>query len=123
MKKSTIIATFTSDIEDVWSIVTDNNKFDWRSDLSNIEVIDETKFYEISKDGYKTEFEITDKEPLKYYSFKMKSQNMSGQWYGKFSEYQNGTKIEFTEEITPKNPIMNLLLGFYLKKQQYIYLI
>ncbi len=84
MKKSTIIATFTSDIEDVWRIVTDNNVYDWRSDLSKIEVINETKFYEISQEGYRTEFEITDKNSPQYYAFNLNNKNMSEKWYGKF---------------------------------------
>ncbi|MFI3175721.1 MAG: polyketide cyclase [Bacillota bacterium] len=122
MKRYTISAIFKSDINRVWNIVTDNTFFKWRSDLEEIKVIDDNIFVEISNGGYKTEFEITDKEPLKYYSFKIKGQNTSGQWHGKFSVYQNGTKIEFTEEITPKNPIMNLFLGLYIKKQQSLYI-
>lgn len=43
MKKSTVIATFESDITKVWNVVTDNTIFAWRSDLSKITVSDDGK--------------------------------------------------------------------------------
>ncbi|MFI3257947.1 MAG: hypothetical protein R3Y36_06590 [Spirochaetales bacterium] len=123
MKKSAVItATFASNIEKVWQIVTDNHNFRWRSDVSDIQIADENHFIEISTNGYKTEFEITDKKSFKYYAFKIKGQNMSGEWQGIFSECENGTHIEFIEKITVKNPLMYVLLGFYLKKQQSRYI-
>jgi len=43
MKKSTIVATFTSDIKKVWNMVTDNFNCVWRSDLSQITVFGKTE--------------------------------------------------------------------------------
>ena len=40
MKKSSIVAEFKSPIEKVWDVVTINNEFEWRSDLSNIVISD-----------------------------------------------------------------------------------
>lgn len=123
MKKSTIEAVFNSDLKKVWDTVTDNKNFAWRSDLSKIEVSnDGSKFYEYTKDGIKTEFSITLKKPYERYEFDMNNKNMSGHWIGVFSEKKNGTKIVFTEEVTVKNPIMNLFVGGYLKKQQSTYI-
>lgn len=56
----------SSDIEYVWRTVNDNNLFDWRIDLSKIEILDQISFYEISEDGHKTEFEIKDKKILAF---------------------------------------------------------
>jgi len=123
MKKSTIEAEFKSDIKKVWSLVTDNQNYEWRSDLSKIESSSDTnKFYEFTKDGIKTEFDITLKIPYESYEFDMNNKNMSGHWKGDFSSEGNGTKIVFTEEVTVKNPVMNLLVGVYLKKQQSTYI-
>lgn len=53
----------------------------------------------------------------------MTNKNMNGHWSGVFSiANKNGTQIEFTEEVSVNNPIMNLFVGLYLKKQQALYI-
>lgn len=122
MKKSTVTATFESSVEKVWDVVTDNNNCTWRSDLSQIIVSSNNNFSEYAKNGFKTDFTITLKKPYKQYEFDMKNKNMSGHWKGVFSQNGTGTRIEFTEEVEVKNPIMNLFVKSYLKKQQEIYI-
>jgi len=63
------------------------------------------------------------KNPYERYEFDMKNKNMNGHWTGIFSKDGSGTKIEFTEEIEVSNPIMNLFVKSYLKKQQETYVI
>lgn len=122
MKKSTIVATFISDVQKVWDVVTDNNNCSWRSDLSEIIVSsDSNNFIECTKSGFKTDFYITLKKPCEQYEFDMKNKNMRGHWKGVFSQNGTGTRIEFTEEVELNNPIMNLFAKFYLKKQQETY--
>lgn len=123
MKKATVIARFHSSIETVWNIVTDNTAFDWRSDIVKIEVSDDgNHFTELTKDGFETEFTIVLKKPYERYEFDMKNKNMDGHWIGLFSKDGSGTKIEFTEEVEVANPIMNLFVKSYLKKQQVAYI-
>lgn len=123
MKKATVIARFHSSIEAVWNIVTDNTAFDWRSDIVKIEVSDDgNRFTEFTKDGFETEFTIALKKPCERYEFDMKNKNMDGHWIGLFSRDDSGTKIEFTEEVEVANPIMNLFVKAYLKKQQATYI-
>jgi len=123
MKKATVIARFHSSIETVWNIVTDNTAFDWRSDIVKIEVSDDgNRFTELTKDGFETEFTIVLKKPYERYEFDMKNKNMDGHWIGLFSKDGSGTKIEFTEEVEVANPIMNLFVKAYLKKQQATYI-
>ena len=123
MKKATVIARFHSSIEAVWNIVTDNTAFDWRSDIVKIEVYDDgNRFTEFTKDGFETEFTIVLKKPYERYEFDMKNKNMDGHWIGLFSRDDSGTKIEFTEEVEAANPIMNLFVKAYLKKQQATYI-
>ncbi|MEI3507595.1 MAG: hypothetical protein V8R01_00380 [Bacilli bacterium] len=43
-------------------IVTNNEDYLWRSDLSTIEIIDDTHFVEYTKKGYPTYFTITSKK-------------------------------------------------------------
>lgn len=123
MKTSTIVAKFYSPIETVWDVVTDNANFGWRSDLSKIVVADDkNSFSEFTKDGFETNFVITLKKPYERYEFDMKNKNMSGHWIGVFKKEGDGTQIEFTEEVTASNPIMNLFVGAFLKKQQSTYI-
>ncbi|MDE7156677.1 MAG: polyketide cyclase [Lachnospiraceae bacterium] len=122
MKCSTITAQFHCDNKTVWDIVTDNRNYIWRSDLSKIEVIDENRFDEYTNNGFVTHFCITAKEPYREYCFDMENQNMSGRWSGIFESRDGGTQIIFTEEVQVKNPIMNLFIKGYLKKQQAKYI-
>lgn len=123
MKRSTITAIFKTDIKTVWEVVTNNNKYEWRSDLSKIEVSkDENSFTEYTKDKFPTNFSITLKKPYERYEFDMTNKNMNGHWIGVFRSINNGTQIEFTEEVSVNNPVMNLFVGLYLKKQQSHYI-
>ena len=116
-------ATFSAPPQTVWRIVTDNRNTQWRSDLSRVEVSEDgCHFTEYAKNGFPTEFTITLKNPCKQYEFHLKNQNLTGRWSGIFSVVPGGTEIEFTEVITVKNPIMRLLAGFYLKRQQRTYI-
>lgn len=122
MKRSTVVAEFPCDCKTVWDIVTDNKNYRWRSDLSRIEVINETCFDEYTKEGFVTRFRITEKEPYRIYRFAMENKNMCGNWIGLFEKRDGGTQITFTEEVQVKNPIMNLFVKGYLKKQQEKYI-
>ena len=126
MRKSSITATFEADVKTIWNIVTDNNNFLWRSDLAKIEILDDGKrFVEYSKGGFSTTFTITSNEAFKLYKFDMENKNFIGHWTGIFNETENGgTKIDFTEELHIKNPIMEILsyLFMNLKKMQETYI-
>ena len=119
MKKSTITATFKADIKKVWEVVTNNNNYEWRKDLSKIDVsADGNSFTEYTKDNFATNFTITLKKPYEQYEFDMSNKAMKGHWIGVFTSINNGTQIEFTEEVAAKNIFMSLIIGVYLKKQQ-----
>jgi len=124
MIKSTITATYQTDIEAVWNIVTDNSNYSWRSDLSKIEIIDEKKFIEYAKNSFETHFTITAKEPFKLYEFQLENRNLEGKWIGKFFSLPNGeTKIEFTEELSIKDPLVEIITKIFkiIKKMQKTY--
>lgn len=123
MKSSTVTAQFPYDCRKVWDIVTDNKNYAWRSDLSRIEVIDEIRFDEYTKEGFVTHFCITAKAPCHEYRFTMENKNMRGSWSGIFESCDGGTMIVFTEVVQVNNPIMNLFVKGYLKKQQAAYIV
>lgn len=119
MPISKITAVFSSDIQEVWNVVTcPQNYAVWRSDLSKTEILDDIRFVEYTKDGYATTFTITVTEPLKRWEFDMENGNMRGHWTGVFSQNGNETEIEFTEDVTAKKLFMKPFVKAYLKKQQ-----
>lgn len=122
MTISTIKTTLPCDIKKVWEIVTSLENYSWRSDISKIDILSDNKFVEYTKDGYATTFTITKSNPCQCYEFHLENSNMTGHWTGLFSKDGNGTKINFTENITPKKIIMKPFVGIYLKKQQAAYL-
>lgn len=119
MPVSKMKAVFSSDIQEVWNVVTcPQNYAAWRSDLSKTEILDDKHFIEYTKDDYATTFTITLTEPLKRWEFDMENGNMRGHWTGIFIQNGNETEIEFTEEVTAKKLFMKPFVKAYLKKQQ-----
>ena len=113
-----IKAVFQCDVQKVWHIVTSSESYSWRSDISRIEILSETRFVEYTKDGYATTFTITATEPFKRWEFDMENNNMKGHWIGLFSQNGEETIIDFTECVTAKKLLMKPFVKKYLKKQQ-----
>ncbi len=119
MIKSNMKKEFNCDKEELWNIVTDNNNYFWRSDLSKIEVIDDKHFIEYAKNNYPTYFTVTSKKKLEEYKFDLENTKIKGKWTGIFKELSNGNiELDFTEEIEANSIIMKLLAKSYLKSQQ-----
>lgn len=121
MAVSNIKAVFQSGIVDVWNTATSLENYQWRSDLSRIEILNDRQFVEYTKDGYPTTFTVTRTEPYKRWEFDMENSNMKGHWTGIFTEKDGNTEIDFTEEVTAKKVIMKPFVKSYLKKQQELY--
>lgn len=121
MAVSTITAVLDCDLQTVWEKVTSLKDSTWRSDLDHIDIIDDLQFIEVSKDGYRTKFTTTVKEPCSRWEFDMDNENMKGHWCGIFSFEDGKTTVIFTEDITPKKMIMKPFVKRFLKKQQETY--
>lgn len=112
MITSTIKKEFKCDINKLWNIITDNTKYNWRSDLSIIEIISENQFIEYTKNNFPTHFTITLIDHLKEYRFSLSNSNIEGNWIGTFKLMpNNNVEITLTEHIEVKNIIMNCLLN------------
>ena len=123
MIKSNIKKQFSCDKNKLWNIIIDNSNYKWRTDLSKIEIIDETHFVEYNTGNFPTYFTITTKEKLKEYKFDLENANLKGKWIGIFKELTNGNiELDFTEEIEVNSLIMKLLAKSYLKSQQKRYM-
>lgn len=123
MVQSIIKKVFQCDKDKLWNIITDNTNYTWRTDLSKIEIVDDTHFIEYAKNNYPTYFTITKKEKLHIYAFDIENTNIKGKWIGKFRKLDNGCiEIEFTEAIETSHFIMKLLAKPYLKSMQKRYI-
>lgn len=123
MAISKISAVFQGNLQTVWDAVTSLDHYQWRSDLSQIEVINEKQFIEYTKDGYATTFTITASVPFERWEFDMENGNMKGHWTGEFKGRGGETEIEFTEDVTAKKLILKPFVKGYLKKQQKQYIL
>lgn len=115
-------AIFRYNVQEVWDVVTSLEKYQWRSDLSKIDIINEKQFIEYTKDGYATTFTTTIIEPLRRWEFDMENSNMKGHWTGIFTSKDEGTEVDFTEDVTVKKIIMKPFVKLFLKKQQELYI-
>lgn len=98
MVTSNIREIFNSDIYKVWETVLAIDKYSmWKSDLSRIEIVNESQFIEYTKKGYATTFTVTITEPYKCWEFDMENSNMKGHWIDIFTTTGNDTHIDFTE--------------------------
>lgn len=122
MAVSNIKAVFESDIQKVWEVVTSLENYSWRSDLSKIEVINESQFIEYTKEGYATTFTVTAQVPCERWEFDMENDNMKGHWTGIFVQKEGKTEIDFTEDVVAKKIFMKPFVKSFLKKQQSTYI-
>lgn len=123
MIKSNIKREFKCNKNKLWDIITDNNDYSWRSDLSKINIVDDTHFIEYTKNNFPTYFTITLKEKLKEYRFDIENANIKGKWICIFRELPtDNIELDFTEEIEVTNFIMKIFAKFYLKIQQKRYM-
>lgn len=122
MAVSNIKAAFQSDIQKVWDTVTSLEKYEWRSDLSKIEILNENQFVEYTKEGYATTFTITVTESCKRWEFDLENDNMKGHWSGVFTQKGEETEIDFTENVVAKKVFMKPFVKAFLKKQQEQYI-
>ena len=125
MKISTTTAVFDAEIERVWNIVTDNAEWEWRSDLSKIEITGENTFTEFAKNGFPTRFTITEKKEHERYEFDMDNKNFSGHWTGIFrAAGEKQTEVTFIEQLRVKNPVMRVFSAAFMniKKFQLAYI-
>lgn len=122
MATSKVTVHFPCPVDRVWRIMTDLSHTTWRSDLKQVEMLDEAHFIEHTKSGYATNFTITSCEPPHFWAFSMENSNMSGSWEGIFEASESGTRLHCTETVHAKHWWMRPFVPGYLKRQQKRYL-
>ena len=90
MKKVEMKVYFKSDIEKVFNVITNMKDCSWRSDLSEVECIDDGKYIEYNRKNHPTKILVT--EYLKNIQFEYDIQNeyYKGHWCGQFAPLKDG---------------------------------
>lgn len=113
--ESTITVEFKADCRRVWDVVTDNRHTAWRSDVQQVEMLDEKAFIERTPQGHETRFAITEKRPCEAYAFTMENKMFTGRWRGDFTALAGGgCRVTFYEAVRMKNPLARLLAPLLL---------
>lgn len=109
--------------EVVYSIVTNNNDWKYRSNLKELIPVSSEGEYEVwdevTTDGTVIRFTTKEKKPYSHYSFTMESKMFKGYWIATFATMPNGgTLFTATEHISIRNPFVKTLsyLFFDIKK-------
>ena len=119
---SSVTAVLPYPPERVWAVVTDLDRWQWRSGLGNLERTGENGFIEYDRRGFPTHFTVTDCRPPLFWAFDLENANLTGRWTGEFQRAEGGTQVTFTEHITPRKGWMRLFVRGYLRRQQARYL-
>lgn len=122
MITSTVRTLLPAAPEKVWETVVSPGAYGWRTDLSKVEVLDETHFVEYTKSGYATSFVVTASVPYRQWELEMENTNIKGRWTGIFRPKEEETEIEFTESVSVKKFFLRPFAKSYLKKQQAMFL-
>ena len=115
---SSVTAVLPYPPERVWAVVTDLDRWQWRSGLGNLERTGENGFVEYDRRGFPTHFTVTDCRPPLFWAFDLENANLTGRWTGEFRPEGGGTRVVFTEVITPKRRWMRLFAKGYLRRRQ-----
>jgi hypothetical protein len=121
---------FSSSPKMVYEVVTNNGDFSYRTDLSDLQIIENNGEFqtwkEISKKGQSITFRSTKKEPYSRYEFEIvEASGFKGYCVGEFAKTDaNGTNFISTEHVVVENPFIRLLsylffdLGEYMESYQ-----
>lgn len=122
-------SVYNTSSEKVFNIITNNNDWQYRSDLKELKILEKNDDFEtwdeIAKNGNIIHFKTRKKIPFSYYAFDMESKIMKGFWEAEIKELDNGkTLFIATEYIKMKNLFLNVFsylffnIGRYMEKYQ-----
>lgn len=104
-----------SDIFEVWDAITNNEDWQWRSDLKDVRIDDIYNYVEYKKNGDVVNIEVVKSLVQDEYAVKFHSSKYKGLWKCNFFSERNGnTRLEITQSIIIKNPIKNLFANIFL---------
>ena len=116
-------AIFKQDLQTVWDVIaTVENYSSWRSDIKNLEIIDENYYVESTMDGYETTFRVMKKEPFSRIELRMDNVNLEGRWSIQLNRTSEGTEFLLNQTANAYKLYMQPFVRNYLKAQQMMYM-
>lgn len=113
IRKKTKQCFLNAPIDKVYSVVTDNENWQYRKKtLDNLDIIEKKDSYEIWKEvsnNMTIYFKTLEKVPNSFYSFSMYCKVFSGIWQATFEPADGGTLFTATEIIEYKNCLYKML--------------
>lgn len=108
--------------KEVYEIITNNNFYLWRSDLSEIKIVDDDHFIEYTRKKYPTFFTIIKKAKNKRYEVEISNNNLEGKFVVELLKNDDKTEFLIREEVIINDSKKRLLGKLYLKKLQKKYI-
>ena len=105
---------------EVFQLITDNTKWDWRSNVNEIITLDDdqtrigAEFIVKTKSDKKVYFRIEKYIPNSRYELAMSNNGFKGYWKGYLIPFKTGTKLTITSKTRITNPITRLFSYFFL---------
>ena len=111
-------------IEKVYSVVTNNNDWKYRTSLDNLIIVEANGDFEIWEEvsaGNIIRFKTKEKKPYSFYSFEMENKLFKGYWFAEFEKIENEkTLFSATESIEYKNPFIRVLAYIFINLDKYM---
>ncbi len=122
MVKSSLKVKLNFDIVKVWNKVTYLENYSWRSDLNDLEVLNNDTFIINKKKKNPTVCKITFAKLYRQWEIKIDNKHFSGEYAGIFKGDEEHCVIEFYGNLKPKNIYILPFLKDILKKEQTNYI-
>ena len=123
MPKVTVRAVLACPAERVWRVVTDLERWEWRSDLEQLRAApDGRSFVEYDWDNRPAYCRVSAYAPCRWYAVDVVSEKTVGRWDWLFLRDGAGTRVELTAEVRAKNALLDLLALAELRRKQRKYM-
>ena len=115
---------YNGSVETVYSIVTNNIDWKYRTSLDDLRIIETNGDFEIwdeISEGNIIRFKTKEKIPFTFYSFDMECKLFKGKWSAQFESVENEkTRFTATESIEYKNPFIRVIGYAFMDLDKYM---
>lgn len=120
-REATVSHEFKSSPEKIWSVITNNQDYSWRSDLKDVKADGPDNWIETPSHGPAVNFRVTLKKPFERYELQLSNDSFGGTWIGELSPLPGGgTKFVSTEKVETKGFVAKLMSYIFFSPQKTI---
>lgn len=123
-RKLTKETVYAANAEKVYNVITDNQNWQYRTSLDNLEMLSregENEIWRETTNGITILFKTREKRPFEYYSFDMSSQFFTGEWNVQLVPiHEDQTRFVATESLTFPNPFIRVLSYLFMDLETFM---